>query len=310
MSTVIDLTDTPDNESHRASSMATGSSRSSLLSGVGHLGIFSTETSSGSRLEVIDLLDDESSSERTPQAPATKKSRVLDVNDVIDLCDESREPKRSKITPPQANPQCLPNHFVARRSTSDGSWSRPITSRLDQADDLDTIYNDARRPVKLLQQQILEIQSEISVCGYEVDSNEWIDAQDQKQRLQEQLAHAQQNARDSVYSLVNYNQNCIADSTTRQAFDRDGIPLVDLHGLHVKEALEVFDATVKPVLESLKTMTLITGWGKHSRNGKGVLQEAVKEYIESSDNMKWVPVSGNPGRLRVCWTKEQSNTQT
>jgi DNA-nicking Smr family endonuclease len=222
------------------------------------------------------------------------------------------------------NANGLPAEFIGRRRSplsssmgTLGATNKKRSRESEEQNNIQTIYKDARRPVELLTQQLRDVSTELQFCGYKVNSEEWRDATQRKKMLTEQLAHAQRNARDSVYSLMNdnphkqeaaYNNN-IDDNTQQQQqqpVDPEGYPIVDLHGLHVREALQLFDEQVKPVLSTLQTMTLITGWGKHSRDGKSVLQEQVKKHIRSCQNMKFEPVANNRGRLRVKWVENLS----
>jgi hypothetical protein len=51
-------------------------------------------------------------------------------------------------------------------------------------------------------------------------------------------------------------------------------------------------------------MILITGWGRHSDNGTNVVQQALKDHIDSEENrslMRWHMIDDNMGAIKVTW---------
>ena len=79
---------------------------------------------------------------------------------------------------------------------------------------------------------------------------------------------------------------------------------LDYHGLHRQAALRKFDDLIVPILPVLGEVHIITGKGKHSRGGVGVLQQALIDHIESHrerEHLHWKPVTGNDGMIHVSW---------
>ncbi len=79
---------------------------------------------------------------------------------------------------------------------------------------------------------------------------------------------------------------------------------IDLHGLHVHEAESILQDYVLPVLPVLKRVYLITGRGKHSKDGKSVLKESVMTFLREDVKLalRCEEQIGNDGVLFVAWT--------
>ncbi|KNC76864.1 hypothetical protein SARC_10662 [Sphaeroforma arctica JP610] len=56
-------------------------------------------------------------------------------------------------------------------------------------------------------------------------------------------------------------------------------PEVDLHGLHVSEALELLEGLLGRAAESNEYICIITGTGRHSVQGRARLRPAVEKYL-------------------------------
>jgi len=57
---------------------------------------------------------------------------------------------------------------------------------------------------------------------------------------------------------------------------------VDLHGLTRKEALRVLRATLTSARGKRLRILVITGKGRNSEDGRGVVREAVRDYLEKA----------------------------
>jgi len=60
---------------------------------------------------------------------------------------------------------------------------------------------------------------------------------------------------------------------------------VDLHGLTRKEALRVLQVTLTSARGKRLRILVITGKGKNSGDGRGVIREAVKDYLEKAGSL-------------------------
>ncbi|KAL7576936.1 hypothetical protein ACA910_006693 [Epithemia clementina (nom. ined.)] len=128
------------------------------------------------------------------------------------------------------------------------------------AEDKNTIYEEARRPVNALQKERIELRSMLKSFR-DQESEEYKELNKRLTDLVTSLIPAaQQNARDEVFNRMN-----VAGSMARE--NASGDLVVDFHGLHVKEALERFDDTVFPILPAVGCVHVIVGRGKHSDNG-------------------------------------------
>lgn len=60
------------------------------------------------------------------------------------------------------------------------------------------------------------------------------------------------------------------------------VPTIDLHGLHVKEALAVLDVQLEACATAANaSLYVITGTGHHARQGRAKLLPAVVRYAKS-----------------------------
>jgi DNA-nicking Smr family endonuclease len=75
----------------------------------------------------------------------------------------------------------------------------------------------------------------------------------------------------------------------------------DFHGLHVNEAKQIARENIAPRLNGAidEQITIVTGRGRHSRNGKSEVKEAVQKYFIHDLKMRCENVPGNEGVLAV-----------
>lgn len=79
---------------------------------------------------------------------------------------------------------------------------------------------------------------------------------------------------------------------------------IDLHGLHVREALDHVEQAIAAARKSGKAqLNFIVGQGKHSANGVARIKPAVEEWLQKQD-IAYVPGPGNPGLLIVTLVAE------
>ncbi|CAB9519228.1 expressed unknown protein [Seminavis robusta] len=180
---------------------------------------------------------------------------------------------------------------IATRFTTTNN-ARDLTSQEKQS-----IYMETQRPVRKICQELDEarkiLQETRSTKAYKKN----------KQRveyLKKCLVQAANNAQEDAYNQINSGGNM-------GIMDNEGnlkVVQVDYHGLHKDAAAKKFDELVVPLLPTLGKINIITGWGKHSSTGVGVLQLALRDHIDNhrhNDCMKWEPVEGNTGIVQVVW---------
>lgn len=79
---------------------------------------------------------------------------------------------------------------------------------------------------------------------------------------------------------------------------------IDLHGLHVREALDHVEQAIAAARKSGKAqLNFIVGQGRHSVNGVAKIKLAVEDWLQKQD-IAYVPGPGNPGLLIVTLVAE------
>jgi DNA-nicking Smr family endonuclease len=94
-----------------------------------------------------------------------------------------------------------------------------------------------------------------------------------------------------------------ASSTTKRKNSKKSKSLsIDLHGLVLTEAKTFLDNKLISILKSGKpsvTLTIITGKGLHSKEGKGVLCSEIHRYVEERYAKSIVSIDESPDNLRI-----------
>jgi len=103
---------------------------------------------------------------------------------------------------------------------------------------------------------------------------------------------AMRNATRDIYERVNSRLESKSDVNTMNEF------CVDFHGLYVYEAKEMFTDFILPFLDDAKRIMIITGRGKHSKNGKSILKESIETYF-TSINIRYENVRNNSGAIYI-----------
>ena len=155
-------------------------------------------------------------------------------------------------------------------------------------------YEQARRPVKTLEQEYLELRQELySDNNIDNDSKEWKTKHKQMKLVLDKLEVARKNAVSDIYERLNShgNMGTLTDDNEIQ---------IDLHGLHINEAKLIIDDRILPILPVFSKLILITGHGLHSETGESVLKKAVKAHLVER-NIKVERVSRNNGALRILF---------
>jgi DNA-directed RNA polymerase subunit M/transcription elongation factor TFIIS len=181
--------------------------------------------------------------------------------------------------------------MLTARSRSDLYSDRNLSYQ-----DKKAIYDEARKPVEVLRQQLDQARAQLRTI-YDDESTEWRVCYERILEIRRNLIHAEENARHTIYERIN-SAGGMGISMEDQDISQD------FHGLHVTEAITMFDHQVKPVLPVVRRMILITGWGRHSDNGTSVVQQALKDHIDSEENrslMRWHMIDDNMGAIKVTW---------
>ena len=157
-------------------------------------------------------------------------------------------------------------------------------------------YEQARRPVEVLEQEYLELRQELfDDNNIDNDSKEWKLKYKQLKLILEKLEMARQNAASDIFERLNSrgNMGILID-------DDENEIQIDLHGLHINEAKWIIDDRILPILPVFIKLILITGHGLHSESGDSVLKKAVKAHLIER-NIKVEQVSKNNGALRILY---------
>lgn len=161
-----------------------------------------------------------------------------------------------------------------------------------------TIYNQARAPVKKLEQE-LGILLEEQRRAYDIEDLDKICHKLRK--LRTDLFAARMNARDEIYRKV----NTIGGMGAEQEGENGSLIKVDYHGLHVNEMRQKFRDHVMPILPAVKKVMIIVGRGSHSTGKESKLRKALFKFIAQYESkIYWQKVDKNPGALYVLWRDE------
>jgi len=162
------------------------------------------------------------------------------------------------------------------------------------AEEKQNIYEEARRPVKLLETQVREARSMLKALRSDELSQEWRDQCANVADLESRLKVARLNAARDIFAQVN------ADGL---GMGEDGGVLgdvtLDLHGLHVKEAERLMTELLDCVLPATRSIVIITGRGAHNAKGVSVLRPAIEKLVALREAASLEPVAGNPGAIRI-----------
>ncbi|KAJ2997411.1 hypothetical protein HDV02_005540 [Globomyces sp. JEL0801] len=152
------------------------------------------------------------------------------------------------------------------------------------------IYLTARKPVLVLEKRYDEVKQ--SLAG------KWHTSFSERQSLHQELdlisrklRDARNNACRDVFEQMN------AFRTVKNNCETE----LDLHGLHVKEVDHILREFVLPVLPVLRRVVIITGQGRHSKDGNCPLKDAVMKFF-LEHNYKCVSHRGNKGALLISIT--------
>jgi DNA-nicking Smr family endonuclease len=173
-----------------------------------------------------------------------------------------------------------------------GLMSRDVSKSLT-SDEKQIIYEQARAPVKKLQQEYSELKQKLQNIA-DSESQEWRKMNQMLAQLENRLQNAQINAAKDIYEQTNAFGNMGVEIE-----DEDTPILIDLHGLEVSEAKIIVDEYVVPILNIYKVVMVITGRGVHCQSGVSRLKEEMRRHFTEKLKLKCENVVGNEGVLSI-----------
>ncbi|CAB9529649.1 expressed unknown protein [Seminavis robusta] len=144
------------------------------------------------------------------------------------------------------------------------------------------IYMETRRPIQKIRHELAQARKRLQKAQ---NADMYTQTKQEVEDLKKRLIEATKNAREDAYNQINSrgNMGIIDDRNLK----------IDFHTLHRDDSVQKLKELVVPMLPALGEINIITGWGKHSSTGVGVLQQALKDHIDKkhSDSMRWEPYS-------------------
>jgi hypothetical protein len=161
-----------------------------------------------------------------------------------------------------------------------------------------TFYAEARKSVELLHTEYANLFSTINQLQ-NTQSDDYREKKKQLKELRNKIDIAKENAARDIYERVNSR----VISTLN---DGEKCYRIDFHGQHDDlPCRKIIKEHVLPILDVVKKIMIVTGWGAHSENGKSILKDSIRAYVSSMD-YKCEDVSGNKGAFYVT-SKEETN---
>lgn len=160
-----------------------------------------------------------------------------------------------------------------------------------------SIYDKVRGPYLQLKKQHQQLAAELGTeekRTTKYDRNKVVELRKKKHCMFEKVCKEGKKAGKEVWKEM----NAVGEMGVE---DQDGRVPFDFHGLHKDEAYTKFKEAVMPILPAIGKATLITGKGRHSRDGVATLNKYLKSCVEKERNVRWNEVKGNPGALDVFW---------
>ena len=154
-------------------------------------------------------------------------------------------------------------------------------------------YELGRAPILMLHKELENIKIEIEKLSTNEDSQEYIEKCKQRKKIELDLRKARHNAANDIYERVNSRGNM------GYLNEEEGLVFIDLHGLHLKEAIHKLEEIILPVIFTLSRVNLITGYGLHATNQESVLKNGLREFLNRKKNLKCENDPKNKGILCV-----------
>ncbi|KAJ1565905.1 hypothetical protein HK096_007279 [Nowakowskiella sp. JEL0078] len=160
-------------------------------------------------------------------------------------------------------------------------------------DEKRAIYMDARAPVQSLQRDFDILHTKLQK-PFEIDAKNWQELHKKQRDILLELQVARKNAAHQIYERMNsvitmgvpVNVTSLKQKKLKKKHSENRdvgseVTYIDLHGLHINEAIEIVDDFVIPVLPVLRTINLITGHGLHSNDGVSTLKKYISQYFKA-----------------------------
>mmetsp|Transcript_16027 Transcript_16027/g.24254 ORF Transcript_16027/g.24254 Transcript_16027/m.24254 type:complete len:306 (+) Transcript_16027:57-974(+) len=244
-------------------------------------------------VEIISLLEDETDSKpRAQQQSRNSLDLACNQPDVISLLDNlGHEDNDAKVV-------SKASERTTNLSRSSSFWFEESIKESWTHQEKEKIYEEARRPEKLLRKQLTDLYKQRK--SIESGSDEWTVCEVEIEKTRRDLAQSEENAAKDIY-----NRNNIAGGMGKVGGVSDGKLVVDFHGLRVKEAISQFDEMIMPVLPVQKEIHVVTGRGKHSKTGKSTIKmgliEHAKQKCHRQGSIKCRQHPSNPGMIIFYW---------
>jgi DNA-nicking Smr family endonuclease len=215
---------------------------------------------------------------------ADEKQRKNSVNDIeIEISrsqpgkSRTKENKRTiQVIPPQSGSAHL--QVVNETQFRQHDKKKQLTY-----DDKRNIYDQARAPVNKMREDRTELRKHLKRLPQKGHNNaEFKKTQALIRDIESKLPLVEKRAAAEIFNKMNSASGM-------------GSNKFDFHGLHVDEAKIIARVFIVPELAAVKKITIITGRGVHSKDGKSKLKEALQKYFIHELKIKCENVIGNEG---------------
>jgi DNA-nicking Smr family endonuclease len=166
--------------------------------------------------------------------------------------------------------------------------------RVLTADDKQTIYDRARDPVNKLYEERSKLRDSLSKLPKKSDESQKI--RERIREIDEKIPDAEKKAAKTIFDKTNSAKDM-------------GKGKFDFHGLHVNEAKIIArDVIMTKFSSTTKEITIITGRGQHSYDGRSKLKDEMRVYFMNELNLNCENVPGNEGALLISKKPAQQCT--
>ncbi|KAJ3040546.1 hypothetical protein HDV00_010726 [Rhizophlyctis rosea] len=160
-----------------------------------------------------------------------------------------------------------------------------------------SVYRVARRPVVAVQEEYDAVRWRLAGM-FDSREGEYRRLLERLRVLERDLASVRADAARDIYMQMNAVEGMgerFAGAGGKAGGER---VYVDLHGLHIAEAVAVLEEFLVPVLPVLKgRVFVVVGRGRHSKGGVGVLKDGVRRFLEGVQGVRVREGVGNEGVL-------------
>jgi len=226
------------------------------------------------------------------QPTNNRGTRSVEADEAIDLTSTSPRPNGAAASAASAA-AAGPSPFAAQASTYLDSVRGDLCHIKKQEH-----FEDARRPEQMLQRELSNLYDQLRSVA-DRHSEEYRVCRQQIEETEAQLHAARRNAAEDIY-----NRNNSAERMGRVG--ADGRLTVDYHGLYKRDAIAAYEEMVLPILPAQTRVAIITGKGRHSKDGKSALRDGLMEHIRQSAQYRERKIQcrvdpKNGGILLVDW---------